>query len=315
MSKFLDKTPDVRDLEIQLRLNKLCEKDEFFNRGDGSSSNNVFPPPPPPPPPPLPNFPNLRPPPPPSDLFNVLNVQIIDEFLNNNDFNFDFSYGCVLPVPDLLSLRKFAGNIFPNGPSTAKNSSKKNTVGTNTSQAKSGDCLIGDLERVLEKKNPKEEIAHDQNIIFSLPKTQTVLDNEDFEIKQEIKKQKDDETVEEIDLIRLKYEIGMGEIPKEIEFYSGRENYNFFLMCSWLEHMWLKVMKILLAFCHRTLLLRSSGKTCFQYIPKSKIFYAITITHESIYMFLLNQPDETKQINSCYLNIQRFLSKLFKLLS
>ena len=65
LGKFLDKTPDVRDLEIQLRLNKLCEKDEFFNRGDGSSSNNFFPPPLPPPPPP-PNFPNLRPPPLPS---------------------------------------------------------------------------------------------------------------------------------------------------------------------------------------------------------------------------------------------------------
>ena len=228
MSKFLDKTTDVRDLEIQLSLKKLCEKDEFFNRGDGSSNNNVFPPPP------LPNFPNLRPPTPSSDLFNVLNVPRIDEFLNNNDFNFDFSNDYVLPVPDPLSLRKFAGNIFPNGPSTAKNSSKKNTVGTNTTQAKSGDCLIGDLERVTEKENPKEEIVHDQNIIFSLPKKPTVLDNEDFERKQEIKKQKDDETVEEIDLITLKYEIGTGEIPKEIEFYSGRENYNFFLMCSWL---------------------------------------------------------------------------------
>ena len=228
MSKFLDKTTDVRDLEIQLSLKKLCEKDEFFNRGDGSSNNNVFPPPP------LPNFPNLRPPTPSSDLFNVLNVPRIDEFLNNNDFNFDFSNDYVLPVPDPLSLRKFAGNIFPNGPSTTKNSSKKNTVGTNTTQAKSGDCLIGHLERVTEKENPKEEIVHDQNIIFSLPKIPTILDNEDFEIKQEIKKQKDDETIEETDLIRLKYEIGTGEIPKEIEFYSGRENYNFFLMCSWL---------------------------------------------------------------------------------
>ena len=228
MSKFLDKTTDVRDLEIQLSLKKLCEKDEFFNRGDGSSNNNVFPPPP------LPNFPNLRPPTPSSDLFNVLNVPRIDEFLNNNDFNFDFSNDYVLPVPDPLSLRKFAGNIFPNGPSTAKNSSKKNTAGTNTTQTMTGDCLIGDLERVIEKENPKEEIVHDQNIIFSLPKIPTILDNEDFEIKQEIKKQKDDETIEETDLIRLKYEIGTGEIPKEIEFYSGRENYNFFLMCSWL---------------------------------------------------------------------------------
>ena len=52
----------------------------------------------------------------------------------------------------------------------------------------SGDCLIGELERVIEKENPKEEIVHAQNIIFSLPKITTTLDNEDFEIKQEIKK-------------------------------------------------------------------------------------------------------------------------------
>ena len=67
LCKFLDKAPDVRDLEIQLRLKKFSKKNEFFNRGDGGSGNNFFPPPAPPPPPP-PNFPNPRPPPPPSDL-------------------------------------------------------------------------------------------------------------------------------------------------------------------------------------------------------------------------------------------------------
>ena len=215
MSKFLDKTPDVRDLEIQLRLNKLCEKDEFFNRGAGSSNNNFFPPPLPPPPPP-PNFPNLRLPPLPSDLFNILNIPRIDKFLNNNDFNFDFSNGYVLPIPDPLPLRRFAGNIFPNEPSTAKILSKKNTVRTNTTQIMSGDCLIGELERVIEKENPKEEIVHAQNIIFSLRKITATLDNEDFEIKQEIKKQKDDETIEEINLARFKDETGTREIPKEI---------------------------------------------------------------------------------------------------
>ena len=89
MSKFLDEAPDVRDLEIQLRLNKLCGND-FFNKGDGSNSINFFPPPPPPPPPP-PNFPNPRLPPLPSDLFNIPNIPRVDKFLNNNNFNFDFS--------------------------------------------------------------------------------------------------------------------------------------------------------------------------------------------------------------------------------
>ena len=63
-------------------------------------------------------------------------------------------------------------------------------MGTNTMQTVSGDCLIGDLERVIEKEKPTEEIAPDENIIFSLPKIPAFLDNEDFETKQEIKKTK-----------------------------------------------------------------------------------------------------------------------------
>ena len=91
----------------------------------------------------------------------------------------------------------------------------------------SGDCLIGELERVIEKKKSKEEIVPDENIISSLPKIPTILDNEDFEIKLEIRKQKD-EINEEIDLTSLKDEIDAGEIPKESDFYLGRESDNFF---------------------------------------------------------------------------------------
>ena len=54
------------------------------------------------------------------------------------------------------------------------------------------------------KKKPKEKIVPDQNIIFILSKISTILNNEDFEIKQEIKKQKDDKINEEIDLARVK---------------------------------------------------------------------------------------------------------------
>ena len=57
----------------------------------------------------------------------------------------------------------------------------------------SGDCLKGELGRVIEKEKPKKEIVPDENITFSLPKIPTILDNEDFEIKEEIKNQKDDE--------------------------------------------------------------------------------------------------------------------------
>ena len=88
--------------------------------------------------------------------------------------------------------------------------------------------IIGELDRIIEKEKPKEEFVPDENIVFSLPKIPTILDNEDFEVKQEIKKQKDDEINEEIDLTRLKDEIYTGEIPKEIGFYFGRKSYNFF---------------------------------------------------------------------------------------
>ena len=54
----------------------------------------------------------------------------------------------------------------------------------------SGDCLIGELERVIEKEEPKEEIVPDENIVFTVPKAPTILDVEDFETKQEIKKTK-----------------------------------------------------------------------------------------------------------------------------
>ena len=103
LSKFLDKAPDIKDLEIQSRLNKLHEKNEFSNRVD---NNNFFPLNPPPPP--------LGPPPPtlPSDLFNIPNVPRVDEFLNNNDFNFDFSNGYIPSAPDPPTLRGFAGNFF-----------------------------------------------------------------------------------------------------------------------------------------------------------------------------------------------------------
>ena len=44
-----------------------------------------------------------------------------------------------------------------------------------------GDCII---EK--KKKKTKEEIVPDENIMFSLPKIPTILDSEDFKIKQEI---------------------------------------------------------------------------------------------------------------------------------
>ena len=81
-NKFLEKTPDIRDLEIRERLNKFREKDEFFNRSsdnNNNSNNNNFIPRPPLPPPLSPQFPrqNFLPPPQQSPNLN-------DFFLDNH---------------------------------------------------------------------------------------------------------------------------------------------------------------------------------------------------------------------------------------
>ena len=52
-SKLLDKAPDIRDLELRSRFNKLQDGREFFNRENSNNSNNntnggLLPPPSPP---------------------------------------------------------------------------------------------------------------------------------------------------------------------------------------------------------------------------------------------------------------------------
>ena len=126
-----------------------------------------------------------------------------------------------------------------------------------------------------------------------MPKIPTI-DNEDFEIKQEIKKQKDDGIHEEIDLARLKDETYV-EISKEIEFYFGRENFIFLLVCSRLSLN--KNNEIFIDFLSSDI-----GSQIFRenmlsiHIETGNIFYSKYNTNESIYSFLLNQQDETKQI-------------------
>ena len=96
----------------------------------------------------------------------------------------------------------------------------------------SSDCLIVELEWVIEKKKPKKNPVAEGDIVFALPKIPEILGNKDFEQKQKMKKQQDDEINNEIDLNRLKDEIVACKISREIEFYSGSQNYNFFLACS-----------------------------------------------------------------------------------
>ena len=79
ISKNIIRNKNLRlgDLEIRSRLKKLFEKNEFFSRGYGGGSNKV------------------------------------DEFLNNNDFNFDFSSGYVPPVPDPPPIRGITRIFLP----------------------------------------------------------------------------------------------------------------------------------------------------------------------------------------------------------
>ena len=72
LSKFLSQAPDVKGLELQLMVNKLNSRNEFFDSGD-DNNNYPFIPPPPPPQPSQPPYVPLPPPfQPPnlSDLFS-----------------------------------------------------------------------------------------------------------------------------------------------------------------------------------------------------------------------------------------------------
>ena len=60
----------------------------------------------------------------------------------------------------------------------------KTSVSAGKTQTMSDDHLIGELERVIEKEKPKGE----DDIVFALPKIPEILNNKDFEQKQEIKK-------------------------------------------------------------------------------------------------------------------------------
>ena len=51
---------------------------------------------------------------------------------------------------------------------------------TNTTQTLSGDRLISELERVIGKEKPKENLVPDEDIVFKLPKISTIPDNDGF---------------------------------------------------------------------------------------------------------------------------------------
>ena len=78
------------------------------------------------------------------------------------------------------------------------------------------------------KEKAKKNLVHEDDIVFALSKLPTILGNDDFEEKQEIKREQKKGIDDEINLTRLKEEMDSGETPWEIEFYFGGPNQNFF---------------------------------------------------------------------------------------
>ena len=69
-----------------------------------------------------------------------------------------------------------------------------------TTQTLFGNKFIRELERVIEKGKPKEEIVPDQDISFTLSKISTILDDWIFEKEQEKKREKEEQIKSKIDL-------------------------------------------------------------------------------------------------------------------
>ena len=67
----------------------------------------------------------------------------------------------------------------------------------------SGDRLIGELERVIEKEKPTEKLEVDDDVTLFLPEIPTILDDDEYENKKKRKIQEDDEIKAEIDLQKL----------------------------------------------------------------------------------------------------------------
>ena len=71
---------------------------------------------------------------------------------------------------------------LPPGPSLRLK--RQSDMGTNATQTLSGNCLIGELERFIGKEKPKENLVPDEDIVFTLLKIPTTLDNDNFETKK-----------------------------------------------------------------------------------------------------------------------------------
>ena len=182
----------------------------------------------------------------------------------------------------------------PTPPAPSLRLKRQSVVGTSTTQTLSSYRSIGERERAIEKEKPKENLVLDEDIVFVLPKIPTILDNNDFETKREIKEQEDKEINDEIGLQRLRDEVNSGHIPSELEFYFGGPNRNFYLRCSGLNLN--RDNSDFTDFLSSDIGSQILRENMFSiYIETGNIFYGNCNTGESIYDFLLRQQEDTKE--------------------
>ena len=155
----------------------------------------------------------------------------------------------------------------------------------------SGNKFIGEVERVIEKEKPKEKIVPDEDISFTLSKISTILDDQIFRKEQEKKREEQEQIKSGIDLQKLKDELDVGEVPKELEFYFGGLNKIFFYVC---QNLVLNEENTSFIY----LLSSDIGSQIFRenslliHIETGNVYFDGYNTNESIYKFLLSQQDQ-----------------------
>ena len=102
--------------------------------------------------------------------FYTPSVPNIGDFLSKNIDYFNFSLPPPPPPPPLWPIQQFYQLPPPSQSPQTLIFKGKNDPATNTTQTLSSDCLIGELERVIEKEN----LVPEKDIIFTLPKLQSL---------------------------------------------------------------------------------------------------------------------------------------------
>ena len=198
LSNFLKKAPNVNDVVLKHRFERLKKKDESYNRGDNDGDdNNIDGGLGPLPSPPRFNFPTA---PPLSPLPNNINfeprLEPSPSPLPNEP----------APPPYHLFARKDAAT----GPITP------------------GENIMSEIEWVIVKeKKESEEVIPDDPLLEYFDKATDVSD-----LNYQLQKEQDERELEQFkrdyNLDKLVDEIDNGQVPEQLEFYYEGENENFF---------------------------------------------------------------------------------------